>query len=112
LDNDTVLTQIVREKTNGGDVRVEFVWIGEGWSGEYDETNPDDEPLVRIDVLESNPGEVTEYVDDGSVCTRIVADENSNYERSATEVMDKVFPVLDAGERIKKIMEKESRRTS
>lgn len=31
-------------------IRVEWVDLGEGWSGDWDEDDPDDEPLLRFDV--------------------------------------------------------------
>jgi len=33
-----------------GEVRVNIGWIGEGWCGDFDEDDPDDEPLLRFDV--------------------------------------------------------------
>lgn len=33
-----------------GNVKVEWVELGEGLDGDYDETNPEDEELLRFDV--------------------------------------------------------------
>lgn len=37
------------------DFRVSLIYIGEGCCGDYDETNPDDEPYLRIDIETKNP---------------------------------------------------------
>ena len=34
-----------------GNLRISVEDIGEGWSGEYDEQNQDDSPLLRFEVL-------------------------------------------------------------
>ena len=58
-------------------IRVEFVTLGEGYYGDYNPDNPDDEELIRFDVyakgLEGFENE-WEMVDDASYCTSIPVD--------------------------------------
>jgi hypothetical protein len=60
--------QIVR-----GNTKVELEWIGEGWEGDYDPTDPDDKRLLRFSVARFIDGEWQD-VDDSSYCTQIPAD--------------------------------------
>lgn len=53
-------------KDSRGDLEAIWEWIGEGWSGDYDETDPDDMPLLRFSVYRDG-----EQVDDASYCTRM-----------------------------------------
>lgn len=68
-----------------GTVRVSFDHIGEGFEGDYDETDPDDAPLLRLDVEVAAQhsdkvwGEETDdpnwvYPSDGSICTQVNMD--------------------------------------
>lgn len=43
------------------DIRVEFVELGEGLSGDYDENNPDDVELLRFDVFVRPTGDEQDY---------------------------------------------------
>lgn len=58
-----------------GDRVVSLEYIGEGFSGDYDENNPEDAPLLRLDVGmfdATNIGD--QYPDDNfSTCTNISA---------------------------------------
>lgn len=51
---------------------VELHWdCAEGVSGDYDEDDPTDEPLLRFDVLYHD-----EQIDDGSYCTNLRIDDD------------------------------------
>ena len=54
-------------------VRVTLNWIGEGVNGDYDDSDPNDEPLLRFDVDKFEEGEWTS-VDDASYCTNLNAE--------------------------------------
>ena len=58
-----------------GDVMIEWVNLGEGYDGDYDEENPDDVNLLRFDVSKKVNGEWVE-VEDGSYCTQVPARTN------------------------------------
>lgn len=69
--------------SDNGQARACFTDIGEGYEGDYDETDPDDAPLYRLDVhvsaehMEAVRGEETDepewvYPADGSICTNVI----------------------------------------
>ena len=57
------------------DFRVSLLYIGEGCCGDYDETNPDDEPCLRIDIETKDPCDRRRWNNDVtySTCTGIPA---------------------------------------
>lgn len=93
--------ELVREP-----VRVELEWIGEGWSGEYDDRDPDDEPLLRFTVSHRVDGE-WEQVDDASYCTQLSALAVTEEERRRilTSIMEQVYDDVASGRSIKRLCE-------
>lgn len=79
LDPDT-LDRVARQNGNpdrnsvfgevfwDGDVGASLEFIGEGCCGDFDETNPDDEPLLRLDFMQVEDGEYVQT--DASGCTQ------------------------------------------
>lgn len=70
------------EWVQNGPVRVCFDYIGEGVSGDYDPTDPNDRALLRLDAqvhsAQNYGGEETDdpnwlYPQDGSICTCVGA---------------------------------------
>ncbi|OGR90644.1 MAG: hypothetical protein A2V88_10330 [Elusimicrobia bacterium RBG_16_66_12] len=55
-----------------GGVRLTLEWMGEGWSGDYNPNDKEDEPLMRF-FVERKVGHSWEPVEDASFCTRIPA---------------------------------------
>lgn len=53
---------------------VVFEYIGEGFHGEYDDKDPDDKALWRLDLIDGNG----EQVDGCSWCTKLGVDEVSD----------------------------------
>lgn len=57
-------------------VRIEFEHIGEGWNGDHDVDDPDDEPLLRLTITDLKtkdsefPGDNVQH----SYCTAINSD--------------------------------------
>jgi hypothetical protein len=51
-----------------GNLRIYWVNLGEGNSGDYDPNDPEDQELLRFDVEELVDGK-WEFVDDSSYCT-------------------------------------------
>lgn len=51
-----------------GNVRIEWVNLGEGLDGDYDPENPNDRNLLRFDVYRMENNEWKD-VEDGSYCT-------------------------------------------
>ena len=82
-------------------IRVEFVYIGEGLCGDYDEDNSDDEPLLRFDVYKNG-----EFVDDSSYCTTIRADADIEYVKQVAQtILNQVYEPLINGRSIRKLCE-------
>ena len=54
-----------------GNLRAEWENLGEGFSGDYDPTDPDDVNLLRFSVYDVATGE---QLDDASYCTQMPAD--------------------------------------
>lgn len=50
-------------------VKVEWEYIGEGWYGDFDSTDPTDEPLLRFSVLTKTDDSDWDYAEDASYCT-------------------------------------------
>jgi len=78
LDPDT-LDRVARQNGNAdrnrgyvefwdGDVGASFEFIGEGCCGDYDEANPNDEPLLRLDLMQVEDGDYVQT--DASGCTQ------------------------------------------
>ena len=60
-----------------GDLKVTFENIGEGWSGDYDPEDPEDNNLLRIYIyLRTNEDGRADWiqVEDGSICTSLPAE--------------------------------------
>lgn len=72
----------------GKPFRVEWEWIGEGMSEEYDESNPDDVPLLRCSLIDKNDEQVMSY------CTLADARKatHENLEELSMRLMDQVYP--------------------
>lgn len=81
--NDSKLPSIIR-----GNVRIDWINLGEGFDGDYDADNPDDVNLLRFDVYRHDGAEWTE-VSDGSYCTQVPADtDHVTLRRILTSFMD------------------------
>lgn len=87
-------------------VMVRWTELGEGWSGDYNPNDPNDEELLRFDVdWLSDDGEWN-YVDDASYCTRFPASATDKQKQAGLEIlMDVFYEPLMNGQSIKKIAE-------
>ena len=79
-----------------GGRKVEWIDIGEGWSGDYNPDDPTDTPLLRFDVLEltkveglfsDSPELEWEVLDDASYCTQMPADSSEADLRRGAEII-------------------------
>ena len=94
--DDGVIISVEKE-----DVRVDMEFIGEGWCGDYDPSDPGDEPLLRFTVYQDNM-----QVDDASYCMSVRADSDKSYiERLAKTILEAVFPAIKGGFSVKKLCE-------
>lgn len=77
---------------------VELAHVGEGWEGEYDADNPDDEPLLRFSVLGQTLDGEWVALDRTSYCTGLSA--HAAWEvrlAAAAQVFNEVAPLLSPG---------------
>lgn len=82
--------------------KVEWVDLGEGLFGDYDSRDPDDQALLRFDILEMVE-EQWEQIDDASYCTQMPADSSEDIlRRGAAIIMD----ATHGKDNMKKICEK------
>jgi len=87
------------------DIKVEWVELGEGFSGEYDPNNPDDMELLRFYVSKCHENEWID-LSDASYCTLFPANtEKELKKRGLQYIMNKIFIPASKGESIKKICE-------
>ena len=93
-------------------IMVWFSWIGEGWNGDYDEDDEEDDKLIRFDVLYKNPEDKDmdwEPVEDASYCTQLLVDSPIEYlEKKIKVVFDRYRDVathIISGGSVKKLGE-------
>lgn len=72
------------------DVMVSFVNLGEGYNGDYNPDDPNDEELLRFDVYVKE-GQYWIPVDDASYCTQIPVNTKEELLREALEILMKNF---------------------
>jgi len=94
-----------------GQTAVVLEYIGEGYGGDYDAEDPEDDPLIRFSVYHRNsPGEFPEGfepVDDASYCTEILASTpRLTLQRIALSILYEVQGDVDSGMSIKKRCER------
>jgi len=73
-----------------GDLMVAFGNIGEGWSGDYDEDDVEDENLLRLYVyMRDTQGRDLPWkeVDEGSICTALPANTPASVRKGILEVV-------------------------
>jgi hypothetical protein len=88
-------------------VLVEWVELGEGLVGEYNEDDPDDIELLRFDVCWKDDEGEWEAVCDASYCTRMPVKAPPEIRLAGLQyIMDEVYEPLMAGRSIKKLCEK------
>lgn len=84
MKNPSFKDYVVRNKK--GNRRVTWEWIGEGWSCDYNENDPDDEPLLRFSCDEKI-GRQWEGMEDASYCTRLPITVPKKYLKRGAEII-------------------------
>lgn len=69
-------------------IKVEWQDIGEGLWGYYDETDPNDKPLLRFYFSQLVDGE-WEDLDDGSYCTLVNANTSEEHQKQLLQILMK-----------------------
>lgn len=75
--------ELVRER---GSVRVAWICLGEGYNGDYDPKNPEDELLLRFDVAVKDDG-IDDFVTTESRCTCFAARASVKDKEAALEIL-------------------------
>lgn len=102
-DEDNVISGVEHCR---GKVRVDLVNLYEGWCGDYDPDDPEDENLLRFDVYTRENGEWIE-VNDSSYCTQVPANVSDEVAISVVKtIMGEVYDSVNAGHPIKKLCER------
>lgn len=88
-----------------GNVKVEWTYIGEGVSGDYEEDDLEDERLLRFYIYtRENESEDFVYVEDSSYCTNFPLESTEEEKRNGLEVlMQGVYEHASKGESLRKI---------
>lgn len=90
-------------RVEGSEYAVVLDYIGEGEDGDYDPSDPDDQPLYRFEVQRLVDGE-WEYVEDTSYCTQINADVSPERAQAAARyLLDRIE--VDGGPYLKRLCE-------
>lgn len=83
------------------DVDVVLEDLGEGRNGEYDESDPEDVPLLRFTVFKDG-----EQVEDASYCTTIpTSASRAEQFQIAFNILSQVYEDVQAGNSVKKLCE-------
>lgn len=87
-----------------GNTKVELEYEGEGYNGEYDPEDPDDEPLLRFAVYRrKNARAKWAYMDDSSYCTCLPATISDNEAQRALQI---IMQEVSGKDSIKRICER------
>jgi hypothetical protein len=103
----------IEEISADGRVKVEWIYIGEGLSGDYDPTDPNDIPLMRFDAYVNTqlvPSSVIDFESsdveddpwampqDSSYCTYVREDAETDVLRAyAILIAEELSDALDSG---------------
>ena len=68
-----------------GNIKAEWVRLGEGWNGDYDVSDPDDEELLRFDMSYKDKHGNWQEIPDASYCTRFPAQKSKQAQRAALQ---------------------------
>jgi hypothetical protein len=94
-----------------GSVRVVFEYLGEGLSGDYDESDPDDVAFLRFTIYKRTGHSGEDWIDweaieDASYCTQIRTDTPAEtLSLLIARIFNEVYGKVEAGQSIKKVCE-------
>jgi len=90
-----------------GTCLIEWVDLGEGWHGDYDPEDKNDESLLRFDVSRWDNEEGWMECADASYCTQVPVDTPSLVRQHLLEIlMEEIGPQVDKMSPIKKLCER------
>jgi len=93
------------EQMQFNDLLARWVYLGEGFAGDYNEDDPTDERLLRLDVLAKEDGEWVE-LDDASSCTLMPYDTPKGILKAALAIILELTDTqIRAGGSVKRVFE-------
>lgn len=88
-----------------GPIKVDWVNLNEGYSGDYNPKDPEDVNLLRFDVYGATNGK-WEALEGGSYCTRMPADTSiETLKKAALLIAQKCASAIENGESLKRTCE-------
>lgn len=108
MSNEPIVFQEIEIVDSTGTVKVVLEHIGEGYSGDYDIEDPDDEQLIRFTILKREFGsDIFLEVDDASYCTELsVRSDREQLLSIANSILKELAPFVVSGSSIKKLCER------
>ena len=93
--------------SENGLVKVVLEYIGEGYQGDYDPEDSEDEPLLRYSLYRKNDDDDWDAVDDGTYCTYLsVNDDRDKLVQVANTILLQVKDGLTSYNRQKRLYER------
>ena len=89
-DGDPVVVWNATHTVTKHPVQVCFVNLGEGYNGDYDSSDPDDQYLLRLDLKEWD-AETEQYEDSESVCTCMASTTEEEVKQKTLEALADMF---------------------
>lgn len=81
--------------------KIELAWEGEGWCGDYDQDDPDDQQLMRFSLMEQLEDGTWQQVEDCSYCTQLVLSDmlanDGHYQKLAEDTLLREFELASPG---------------
>jgi len=94
------------DKLVRGNIKVEWVELGEGIDGDYDPDDPDDAELLRFEVSRFE-GDEWVPIDDASYCTQVPVSATPEQRAKGLQmIMDEIYEFASEGHSIKKLCER------
>jgi hypothetical protein len=91
-----------------GNIKIEWIDLGEGWDGEWDPNDPEDQALLRFNasrrIASADGAELWDDIPGASYCTRVPADTPEDVQTRLLEfLMEKIYEPILQGQYIKKL---------
>jgi hypothetical protein len=102
------MMRLTKDKIIGDTLKVEFVYLFEGYHGDYNPNDPEDKPLLRFDVsVRKSRDRVWEQPDDTSYCTQMWTKTSDDDRKWVLLYMYSVLePLVKGGKSLKRACEK------
>jgi hypothetical protein len=91
-----------------GDIKIEWIDLGEGWDGEWDPNDPEDQALLRFyasrRVASADGADLWDDIPGASYCTQVPADTPEDVQMRLLEfLMEKIYEPILQGQYVKRL---------